>query len=125
MATRNQKIHGIIHVASAACAGVGAGLAQLPGSDSAVIVPIQTAMIVSIASQHGVEISKALAVELIVGFAATTGGRFLSQLFLGWIPGLGNAINASTAAGITEAIGWAADRKSTRLNSSHLGISYA
>jgi len=110
MATRNQKIHGIIHVASAACAGVGAGLAQLPGSDAVVIVPIQTAMIMSIASQHGVELTKTLATDFILTSVATTGGRFLSQLFLGWIPVLGNAINASTAAGVTEAIGWAADR---------------
>jgi uncharacterized protein (DUF697 family) len=28
---------------------------------------------------------------------------------LGWLPGLGNAINAATAAALTEAIGWAAD----------------
>jgi uncharacterized protein (DUF697 family) len=28
---------------------------------------------------------------------------------VGWVPGLGNAINATTAAGLTEAVGWAAD----------------
>jgi uncharacterized protein (DUF697 family) len=28
---------------------------------------------------------------------------------VGWIPGFGNAINASTAFAITEAIGWAAN----------------
>jgi len=27
---------------------------------------------------------------------------------LGWLPFLGNAVNAATAAAITEAIGWAA-----------------
>ena len=110
MATRRQKIHGIVHLASASCAAVGAGLAQLPGSDSATIVPIQTAMIVSIAHQHEVQIGKAVAIELLVGFAATTSGRFVSQLLVGWIPGFGNAINASTAAAITETIGWTADR---------------
>ena len=26
---------------------------------------------------------------------------------MGWIPGWGNAVNASTAVGITEAMGWA------------------
>jgi uncharacterized protein (DUF697 family) len=33
----------------------------------------------------------------------------LSQALVGWIPGVGNAINAATAAALTEAIGWAAD----------------
>ncbi|MBS4879931.1 MAG: hypothetical protein KH138_06445 [Firmicutes bacterium] len=33
-------------------------------------------------------------------------GRGISQTLVGWIPGLGNAINAGTAAGLTEAIGW-------------------
>lgn len=37
---QRNKCHGIIHGASLAAAGAGAGLAQIPGSDSAVIVPI-------------------------------------------------------------------------------------
>lgn len=36
-------------------------------------------------------------------------GRGISQVLVGWIPGYGNAINATTAAAVTEAIGWAAD----------------
>jgi uncharacterized protein (DUF697 family) len=28
---------------------------------------------------------------------------------VGWLPGFGNAINAATAAALTEAIGWAAE----------------
>ena len=109
MATRNQKIHGIIHVATAACAGIGGGLAQVPGSDSVAIVPIQTAMIVSIAAEHGASITKGAAADLLLTFTATMGGRFLSQVLVGWVPGFGNVINASTAAALTEAIGWAAD----------------
>jgi uncharacterized protein (DUF697 family) len=123
MATRNQKIHGIIHVASASAAGVGSGLAQLPGADAPVLVSIQTAMIVAIAHQHGVEITKALATEVLVGYAATTGGRFVSQLLVGWIPGFGNVINASTAAAITEAIGWAADRYFAKTDEKNNAIS--
>ena len=109
MATRNQKIHGIIHTASLACAGVGAGLAQVPGSDSVAIVPLQTAMIVAIAHQHGVALAKSAAADLLLTFTATQVGRGISQVLLGWIPGFGNAINAATAAGVTEAVGWAAD----------------
>ena len=32
--------------------------------------------------------------------------RLASQFLVGWIPGLGNAVNAATAAGITETLGW-------------------
>lgn len=109
MATKNQRIHGIIHTASAACAAIGAGLAQVPGSDSLAIVPIQTGMIISIAREHGFPLDKAVAAQLLLTFTATAGGRTLSQVLVGWIPGYGNVINASTAAALTEAVGWAAD----------------
>ncbi len=109
MATNNQKVHGIIHTASVACAGIGGGLAQVPGSDAVAIVPLQTAMIVSIAGVHGVTLTKTAAADLLLTFTATMGGRFLSQCLVGWVPGIGNIINASTAAALTEAIGWAAD----------------
>ena len=109
MVTRNQKIHGIIHTASAACAGIGAGLAQVPGSDSVASIPIQTTMIIAIANEHAVTLTKTAAADLLLTFTATMGGRLLSQVLVGWVPGFGNAINASTAAALTEAIGWAAN----------------
>jgi len=109
MATRNEKVHGIIHTASAAAAGVGAGLAQLPGSDAPGLMAIQTAMIASIGRVHGVSISETAAADLLLTFTATMAGRTASQWAVGWIPGWGNAINAGTAAALTEAIGWAAD----------------
>jgi len=109
MATISEKIHGIIHTTSAACAGAGVGLAQLPCSDSAIIGPLQTAMIVSIAQVHGANITKTAAADLLLTFAASITGRTLSQILFGWIPVYGNIVNASTAAGVTEAIGWAAD----------------
>lgn len=104
---RTPAIHGIIHTASVAAAGVGAGLAQVPGSDSVVIVPIQIAMINSIALEHGTKITKSAALSLIGTQAASMVGRKISQILVGWIPGAGNAINAATAASLTEAIGWA------------------
>lgn len=33
-------------------------------------------------------------------------GRLVSQALLGWLPGIGNAINASKAFTLTETIGW-------------------
>ena len=107
--TKNEKIHSIIHLAAAASAGVGAGLAQLPGADAPVLMGIQATMITGIAKVHGHALSDAAAEKLLATFTASMGGRFISQALVGWIPGAGNAINAATAASITEAIGWAAD----------------
>ena len=73
------------------------------------IAGLQTAMIVSIASVHGQTITKTAAADLLLTFVATIGGRTLSQFLVGWLPGIGNGINAATAAALTEAVGWAAD----------------
>ena len=107
--TRREKVHGIIHGAAASAAGVGAGLAQLPMADHIPISAIQISMISAIALVHGRTVSEAGATSLLGTFTATMGGRAVSQFLVGWIPGVGNVINASTAAAITEAIGWAAD----------------
>ena len=106
--TSDQKssCHKIIHTASAAAAAAGGGMAQLPGSDNAVIVPIQITMIISLGKVFGKSITKSLATSLLASAGASVGGRMLSQVLVGWIPFLGNAVNASTAAGVTEAIGW-------------------
>lgn len=104
---QKKKCHAIIHTASASAATVGAGLAQLPGSDNAIIVPIQITMIISLGSVFGKRLSKSAAAASLATATATVAGRAISQFFLGWIPVLGNAINATTAAGITETIGWA------------------
>jgi len=109
MSTLNQKIHGIIHTASTGAAGVGAGMAQIPGSDAPVLAGIQTTMIIAIGHEYGVSVTKATAADLLLTFTATMVGRGISQVLVGWVPGLGNAINAATAAAITEAVGWAAD----------------
>ena len=109
MATRAEKIHGLIHAAAAAAAAVGGGLAQAPGSDAAAITPIQVAMVAAIGQQHGAPSPRAAAPKLILPFSAAAAGRGLSQWLVGWWPGVGNAINAATAAALTEAIGWAAD----------------
>ena len=76
MAIKSKKIHALIHTAAAAAAAAGGGLAQVPGSDAAVITPIQVAMIVAIGAEHGTPIGKSAATELILPFsaAAAAGG---------------------------------------------------
>jgi len=104
-----RRIHGIIHTASVAAGAIGAGLAQLPGSDAPVLVTIQSTMILALAKAHEKTLTQKKAVTLLAGLAATVTGRAVSQWVVGWIPGLGNLVNATTAATITEAIGWAAN----------------
>lgn len=101
-------IHALIHSASVASAGVGAGLAQVPGSDAPVLAGIQSALILGIAQKYKVSLSETAAADLVFTFGASMAGRGISQVLIGWMPGIGNAINASTAAALTEAVGWAA-----------------
>ena len=100
------KCHAIIHTASLAAGGAGAGLAQLPGSDNAVIVPLQVTMVVGLGLVFGIELTKSAAEATLATFTASLIGRGISQFLVGWIPGVGNAINAATAAGVTETVGW-------------------
>ena len=115
---QRKKCHAIIHTASTAAAGVGAGLAQLPGSDNAVLTPIQLTMTISLGKVFGITLTETTALATIGSVAASTIGRTVSQVLVGWIPGFGNAINASTAAALTETMGWSLanefDRQSTK-----------
>ncbi len=102
------KCNAIIHGASVSAGAAGTGLAQIPLADSAIITPIQIGMIVALGKVFNQEISKSAAKAILAGMAAAFAGRGISQVLVGWIPGVGNAINATTAATITEAVGWMA-----------------
>jgi len=110
-ADKKEKCHAIIHTASAATAGVAAGLAQIPLTDGALIVPIQITMIVGLGKVFDVEITESVAKAVALSMAAMYVGRAISQVLVGWIPVLGNMVNSATAAGITEAMGWAVAKK--------------
>lgn len=100
------KCNAIIHAASLGAAGVGAGFAQVPCSDSAVITPIQLAMTISLGKVFNKKLSSSAAKSAMATGTATMIGRTASQVAIGWIPGAGNIINAATAGVITESLGW-------------------
>lgn len=106
-----KKCHAIIHTAATSTAAVGTGLAQIPLADNAVITPIQITMIISLGKVFDLRITEGVANGVIASCAATIAGRGITQVLWGWIPGIGNAINTATAAGLTEAIGWVAAKK--------------
>ena len=81
-------------------------MAQVPCSDNALISPIQLAMTVSLGSVFGITMDQSAAKAALASTVATTVGRGAVQVMVGWLPGVGNAINATTAAAVTELIGW-------------------
>lgn len=99
----------LIAAAAAAGAAIGSGLAQIPGSDSGPLSAIETALVVAIARAHGVDLANAAATDLVLTLSASLVGRSVSAVLLGWIPGWGNALNATTAAAVVTAVGYAAD----------------
>lgn len=111
-----KKCHAIIHAASVAAGGVGTGLAQIPLSDNAIITPIQATMVSSLGLVFDIRLTEGAVKGIIGSMAAAFVGRSVSQVLVGWMPVIGNAINTATAAGITEAVGWAAVKHFAQLN---------
>ncbi|MCH5197051.1 MAG: hypothetical protein J1F28_10060 [Oscillospiraceae bacterium] len=95
----------IIHSASAAAAAAGAGLSKLP-SDSMAIKPVQTAMTVALAKVFDRNLVEGAAKGMVVSATATQVGRRVVKAAVGFIPVVGPAVNATTAAAVTEGFGW-------------------
>ena len=63
-------------------------------------------MAVALGGVFGITLDQSAAKAAVASAIAATVGRTASQIFIGWLPGVGNIVNATTAATITEAIGW-------------------
>ncbi|MBL3716999.1 hypothetical protein GHK52_09350 [Lactococcus garvieae] len=97
-----QKVRTTIHGASLTAAGIGA--LPLPIADALILVPLQLRMLRKIYKIYGEKFNDKFVVNFIRVTLIPYIGRSLSRL----IPGVGNVVNASIAAAITEAIGWSA-----------------
>lgn len=95
----------IINGASMAAGAVGAGLAQLPGADAVIIMPIQVAMIVGLGRVFGLKVSQSAARSAAYATLGTIVGRGASTLLARRIPGIGNLVNAGVAGGVTQLLG--------------------
>lgn len=104
-AEEREECKKIIRAAAIACGGVGTGLALLPLTDSAVITPIQVAMILKMGKVYDLDITESAALSVIASIGGAATGRCVSQVLVGWMPVIGNAINTATAAGVTTMIG--------------------
>ncbi|GAA7425855.1 GTP-binding protein [Helicobacter pylori] len=103
------KSKNIIHLASGAAGGVG--LIPIPFSDALAIAPIQAGMIYKINDAFEVKMEESLATSLFTGLLGVTAvaqvGRTIVNGFLKFIPVVGSVAGSTTAAAITEGIGFA------------------
>lgn len=94
-------------------AGGAAGataLSPIPFSSAAILVPIQTGLMMRIAKIYGVPVDTALVSAMAATSASTAVGRTIAANLLKFIPGLGTlaggAINATVATSMTVALGY-------------------
>ena len=113
--TFGQKIavNAIIHPASLAAAGVGAGLAQIPAGDCIPLIGIQTVMIITIGKAFGKELDETAGRAAASAGVAKTIGKAVAKVAagkvaIGLIPIVGNVTNAAIAFALTQMVGWEA-----------------
>ncbi|WP_029324752.1 hypothetical protein [Butyrivibrio sp. AE3004] len=107
--TKNQEteVAATIHSAAVAAAAVAGFTSQIPLADSVLLSAIEIPMVINIGRIFDRELSSSTAWSLIISQVGTLSGRAISQVAIGWFPGVGNITNAVTAAGVVEALGWA------------------
>ena len=103
-----KKCHIAIHTATSAAAAAGA--IPIPMSDTIPITAAQIGMIVSLGKIFDVRVSQAAAKSIASVGIAQQAGRAIATNLLKAIPGagtvVGGVIGATTAAALTEALGW-------------------
>jgi uncharacterized protein (DUF697 family)/GTP-binding protein EngB required for normal cell division len=92
-------------------AAVAIGAIPIPFSAAALLVPVQTGMIVGIAGVYGIHVGKAAIASVAGGVGISALGKSIAGGLLKLIPGfgtfVGGVINASVAGTITGALGGA------------------
>jgi uncharacterized protein (DUF697 family) len=108
---QKRRCRRIIHATALAGGLVASGLAQIPASDNAILVPLEIIMVMGLGSVFNIRIKNSYKTSLILGTAATMIGRGVSEFLVGWIPVFGNVFDALTAIGVIEALGWIVARE--------------
>ncbi len=107
---RDKRCAIIIHGASAA-AGTAAATTVIPGSDAVAIAPVQVAMIVALADEFGVPFTESAVRSTLYATLGKIVGKGGAGLLLRWLPVYGNAVRASVAVSVTQALGWTIVKK--------------
>ncbi len=98
---------GLVQVNTIAAGTLAASMAQIPFADAAPLALNDAVMIIGIADIYGVQLGKSAALSMVGAIAANQAGTSLFKAAVGWIPLLGNGVNASVAVATTEATGMA------------------
>lgn len=104
--SRRGRAGAVIAASVAAAAGVGA--TPIPVADAALLIPIQTGMIASLAALYGLR--REAIRHAVLPFVARAAGIYTSSSLLKLLPGLGSLVNAAVAGSITGAMGWFTQR---------------
>jgi uncharacterized protein (DUF697 family)/GTP-binding protein EngB required for normal cell division len=98
-------------VATATTAAAAVGASPIPFSDAALLVPVQTGMIMGIAGIYGIHVGKAAISSIASSVGISALGKSVAGGLIKLIPGFGTIagaiINASVAGTITGALGGA------------------
>lgn len=100
------KCHAIIHTASAASGSVSFFTAQIPLADSALIVPSQMVMVVSLAGVFGYKLTEGMAEAIVGPIIAQEMGKAVAKTLVGVIPIAGNITKSGISVVFTETLGW-------------------
>ena len=90
---------------SATAAGIAAGMAQAPFADQGPLMANDIAMAIAIGKVYGVKVKENIAKSLVASTLGNQLGTGVFKAITGFIPGLGNGINAAVAATTTETVG--------------------
>jgi small GTP-binding protein len=105
MARKQAEAHKAI-AAAAALAGTAAAV-PIPFADAVVLVPIQLAMMASVAITFGVKFDRAAAASVAATAAATVGGRALVANLLMFVPGIGSIAGGAISVAVATSFTWA------------------
>ena len=105
---QKNQCHKLIHGAATSAAGSSVVLAQTPGADNVALVLIVGGMTIGLAGIFEVSITEsaqAVGTKVLSDFAWEIMMRAANQWAVGWIPFIGNAINAATMAWMWKILG--------------------
>ncbi len=100
----DRRAETIVRVFSAmASAAAAQPIPAIP--DSALIMPVQVAMLMRLTTLHGRQLTADLATRLLGPLAARVAGRYAFEQLSKFIPGVGSVVGAAVAGGMTYALG--------------------
>lgn len=101
---RDLRCEMIVHGATVTAA-LAAGASVFPGSDAAVLMPIQITMVVALSREYGVEPTESLFTSTIYATLGQAFGKAGAGLLLRWTPIVGTVVRGVVAGTVTQAIG--------------------